>query len=87
MAEQLVMPIPATTQCGYCLRNLVLQPGGHWACPRCAPILSDLGRGKPYPALVAAFAEFQRVAWADREKSGRRAAARPARDTDGGEPT
>lgn len=39
MIEQLEL-LPRRTRCGYCGRELEVQPGGHWQCSTCAPKLA-----------------------------------------------
>ncbi len=41
------------TLCGYCLRPLVLQPAGDWACDHCRSALAQI-------RTVEEFAAFQR---------------------------
>lgn len=53
---------PGRSRCGYCDRELTPTADGGWECPRCAPLLSDLGAGRPFPEMVAEFARFQRDA-------------------------
>lgn len=54
------------TKCGYCLRGLVRRQAGNYDCPRCAPLLAEVGKGVSFYTGVAQWAEFQKSAWKDR---------------------
>lgn len=63
-------PFQVDARCGYCERNLVACERGY-ECPRCAPLLRSMPGYRQYASTLAAFAQFQRDAWKDRQRPGR----------------
>lgn len=45
--------LPCRTRCGYCDRELDLQPGGHWQCSACAPQLALIRTEAEWVAFIA----------------------------------
>jgi hypothetical protein len=61
-ARTTCLPFTVATRCGYCGRNLTVQPLGDAACTPCRDRMARMVTGPSWGDLVTQFAAFQRAA-------------------------